>query len=30
MVTCTECGEQVVWADDIDAMCDGVCGDCQD
>lgn len=24
------CREQVVWADDIEAMKDGVCGDCQD
>lgn len=27
---CTQCGEEVVWADDIDAMRDGVCGDCLD
>lgn len=29
-VTCRTCGESVVWQDDIDAMADGDCGDCQD
>jgi hypothetical protein len=28
--TCRTCHEQVVWADDIAAMVDRVCGDCQE
>lgn len=29
MKKCKQCGEGVVWADDIADMRDGVCGDCQ-
>lgn len=28
--TCRTCREEVVWADDIAAMVDSVCGDCQE
>lgn len=27
---CKECHEPIVWEDDITAMRDGMCGDCQD
>lgn len=30
MEQCIRCSETVVWADDIAAMRDGVCGDCLD